>query len=175
MTTLQILLVVVLLFAGMISFLELGLWLGRRSPKRTEPGFSALWGAVFALMGLLLAFTFSGAGARYVAKRQLIVDETNDIGTAYLRIDLLSPARQGPLRESFRQYLDTRIAYYRNLGDPNAARAEMARTEALQRDIWSQAVIACRELGSNPTNTLVLSSLNTMIDITTTRAVAAKM
>jgi hypothetical protein len=175
MTTFQIVLVVVLLFAGMISFLELGLWLGRRNPGGTETGFSALSGAVFALMGLLLAFTFSGAGARYDAKRQLVVEESNDIGTAYLRIDLLPPARQQPLRESLRRYLDTRVAYYRNLGDANAAKAEMAQTEALQRDIWSQAIVACREGGSNTTNTLVLSSLNTMFDIATTRALATQM
>src|SRR5207244_2798368 len=53
--------------------------------------------------------------------------------------------------------------------------AEMARTEALQRDIWSQAVVACREVGVNPTNTLVLSSMNSMIDITTNRMVALQM
>jgi hypothetical protein len=51
-------------------------------------------GAVFGLLALLVAFTFSGAAARFDTRRQLIVEETNDIGTAYLRLDLL-PAAAG--------------------------------------------------------------------------------
>jgi hypothetical protein len=127
---------------------------------------------VFALRGWLIAFSFSGAATRFEAKRQLITDETNAIGTAYLRIDLLPPARQPKLRETFRRYPDSRLAFYRKIREPEAAAAEMVRTEALQRDIWSQTIVGCREVGVNPTNTLVLSSMNTMIDITTTRLVA---
>lgn len=41
-------------------------------------------GPIFALMGLLIAFTFSGAASRLDGRRQLIVQEANDIGTAYL-------------------------------------------------------------------------------------------
>ena len=40
-------------------------------------------------MALLIAFTFSGAAARFDSRRQLVVEESNCIGTAYLRIDLL--------------------------------------------------------------------------------------
>jgi hypothetical protein len=42
-------------------------------------------------MGLLLAFTFSGAASRFDLRRQQIIDEANNIGTAYLRLDLLAP------------------------------------------------------------------------------------
>jgi len=172
MRTSQIILVVVLLFAGMLAFLEIGLRLGRRATEGIGKAFSTLAGAVFALMGLLIAFTFSGAATRYEARRQLIVAETNAIGTAYLRIDLLPLPRQEPLRDSFRRYLDARLAFYRKLGDLVAAKAEMARVEALQQDIWSQTITACREGCSPPVTAFVLASLNEMIDITTTRTVA---
>jgi hypothetical protein len=36
-------------------------------------------GAVFALLGLLIAFAFSGAASRFDARRQLIVQEANMI------------------------------------------------------------------------------------------------
>ncbi len=175
MTTFHITLIVVLLFAGMLSCLEIGLWLGRRGAEGAGKAFGPLAGAVFALMGLLLAFTFSGAATRFEAKRQLIVAETNAIETAYLRIDLLPLPRQEPLRESFRRYLDARLAFYRKLGDSDAAKTAMARVTALQRDIWSQAVIAGREGASDPAAVFVLSSLNAMIDITTTRTAALQM
>jgi hypothetical protein len=43
---------------------------------------------------------------------------------------------------------------------------------ALQREIWAQAVAACQQASSPAVMTLVLSALNQMIDITTTRTVA---
>jgi hypothetical protein len=64
----------------------------------------AIEGAIFALFGLLLAFTFSGAVTRWDVHRQLIVEESNDIGVAYLRLDLLPPAAQPALRQLFRDY-----------------------------------------------------------------------
>jgi hypothetical protein len=57
-------------------------------------------------MGLLVAFTFSGAASRFASRRDLIVKEANNIGTANLRIDLLPFDAQLELRNDFRSYLD---------------------------------------------------------------------
>jgi len=74
------------LFLGMLLFLEIGRRIGVRRRKEQAgtgaEGVGAVDGAVFALLGLLIAFTFSGAAARFDTRRQLIVEETNDIGTA---------------------------------------------------------------------------------------------
>jgi hypothetical protein len=48
----------------------------------------------------------------------------------------------------------------------------MSRAAALQKEIWALAVAACRDICSPATVTLVISSLNEMIDITTSRTVA---
>ena len=77
-------------------------------------------GAVFAVLGLLIAFTFSGATARFDTRRQLIVEETNDIGTAYLRLAPLPADAQPPLRQAFRDYLAARIETYRRQQDPQS-------------------------------------------------------
>jgi hypothetical protein len=176
MTTFRMLLIIFLLFAGMIGCMEIGLLFGKRKDGAGK-AFTPLSGAVFGLMGLLVAFSFSGAATRFEVKRQLIVTERNDIETAYLRIDLLPGPRQEQMRTSFRQYLDSRLAFYRKFGqyDGEAAAVEMARTEALQREIWSQAIVSSKEMGLDPGKDLVLSSLNQMIDITTNRAVAVQM
>lgn len=81
-------------------------------------------GAVFALLGLLIAFTFSGAATRFDTRRQLIIEETSDIGTAYLRLDLLPVEAQPGLREKFREYVDARLEVYRKLPDIAAAKKE---------------------------------------------------
>ena len=177
MTTLTALLLVLGLFCGMLLCLETGLRMGlRRRAENTKdgagPGFVALGGAIFALLGLLVAFSFSGAASRFETKRHLIVEEANAIGTAYLRIDLLPGASQPALREKFRQYLDARLAVYEKLPDMQAANVEMSRATALQREVWELAAAACREISAPATVTLVISSLNAMFDISTTRMVA---
>jgi len=44
--------------------------------------------AVLALLGLLLGFSFAIAGARSEARRELLVEEANSIGTTARRADL---------------------------------------------------------------------------------------
>ena len=168
------------LFLGMLLLLEIGRRIGvRRLAKDAEGarvGVGAVEGAVFGLLGLLIAFSFSGASSRFDTRRQLIVEETNAIGTAYLRLDLLSAGAQPALRESFRRYVDTRLEVYRKLPDIAAAKAELAKANKLQGEIWRQAVAACGAKGSQPTATmLLLPALNAMIDITTTRTMATQI
>jgi hypothetical protein len=166
------------LFVGMITLLELGRRLGRRrqakDEERARAGLGAVEGAVFALMGLLIAFTFSGAASRFDARRHLIVEEANSIGTAWLRLDLLPPAAQPELRDLFRRYLDLRLAVYQKLPDLAAALADLDKANALQGVIWGRAVAACHQSPS-PVVAQLIPALNQMFDIAATRTAAARM
>ena len=166
------------LFISMLALLELGRRMGQRlraaDTEGARAGLGLVDGAVFALLSLLVAFAFSGAAARFDTRRHLVVEEANAIGTAYLRLDLLPPDAQPALREKFRQYVETRLEAYRKLPDVSAARAELAKAAKLQGEIWSQAVAATRGEGFQPARVVVLPALNAMIDITTTRTVAAQ-
>jgi hypothetical protein len=165
------------LFLGMLAFQELGRRIGQKrlARDRERLGAGAVEGAVFGLLGLLVAFTFSGAASRFDDRRHLVTEEANAIGTAWLRLDLLPANAQPALRDLFRQYLDSRLEAYRRLPDINAARAQLARSETLQRTIWSQAVAAGQTSGTTAASMLLLPSLNAMIDITTTRTMAAEI
>jgi hypothetical protein len=88
------------LFFAMLVLTELGRKLHARSPHQKSS--SAIEGAIFGLFGLLLAFTFSGAVARYDTHRKLVIEEVNDISTTYLRLDLLPKELQPGLRQNFR-------------------------------------------------------------------------
>ena len=166
------------LFAAILVCWEIGrrIALRRRArdPDAEREGFGAVEGAVFGLMGLLLAFSFSGAMARWDVRRELVVEEANDIGTAWLRIDLLPKAAQPELRALFRRYLDARLAAYRAVPDLELVNAELARANALQQDIWARAVEASIAPEGERARILLLPALNAMIDITTTRSVAAR-
>jgi hypothetical protein len=154
---------------------EVGRRIGRRRVRHEGDDFTAgtgvVDGAVFALLGLLIAFTFSSAASRFDDRRQLIVEEANHIGTAYLRLDLLPPDAATHLRASFREYLDTRLATYRAMPDMVAVRAGLARTAQQQQQIWSDALAA--SANAQPATMLLAPALNNMFDITTTRTRAA--
>ena len=165
------------LLGGMILMIELGRRAGARQRARiTEgggAGVGAVEAAIFALLGLLIAFTFQGASARFDARRELIVQEANNIGTAWLRIDLLPAGAQPVMRELFRKYLDARLATYRKVPDMVAVKAELDRTARLQGEIWNAAMAGQKEGGQMVVIGL-LPVLNQMFDIVTTRTMASK-
>jgi hypothetical protein len=147
----------------MLVLIELGRRFRIRHKAPQES--TAIESAIFALFGLLLAFTFSGAVERYDRHRELLVEETNAIDVAYLRLDLLPPAAQPTLRQLFRDYTTSRLHLYDSASDEVSP-----VTEHLQREIWQQSVGAATASGANvDAARLLLPALNTMIDITHTR------
>ena len=169
----------VLLFSGMLVLLEIGRHFGvKRRPTESDGergSLGTIEGAVFALFGLLMAFTFSGAASRFNEKRMLIAEEANTIETAYLRLRLV-PESEPKLQQLFREYLDSRLETYRRLPDLKAAGLEMANSKAIQEEIWTDAVAATRLPSSHSAAAwLLLPALNNMIDITTTRTMALQM
>ena len=163
----------IVLFAATVGCYELGRKLGSSRPGK-DTGSGVIDGAVFALLGLLVAFTFSGAAARYDSRKQLIIDETNAIGTAYRRLDLLPAAAQPDLRAAFREYVDARLAVYDALPDLGAARLELVRSKHVEDAIWHQAVTATTS-GPAPAEMLMMPALNQMFDIANTRTLVTEI
>ena len=162
------LLFALLLFVGMLSMLEVGRRLGLARRQRETDGdrgnLSAIEGAVFAVFGLLIAFTFSGAASRFNEKRMLIAQEVNAIQTAYLRVQLLPQEQRPALQDLFRRYVDSRLDYYRKIPDRQAAAAELAASEQLQKQMWADAVGASELPGAHrDAGKLLLPALNAMI------------
>jgi hypothetical protein len=160
-------------FSGTVACLDIGFRLGSRSWVGVAPkGTGSIQAAVFALLGLLLGFSFAGGISRLEYRRQLIVEEANNIGTAYLRLDLLHPADRIELQGMFREYLDARLRAYERITGIDDANAEFARAARMQQLIWSQAVAATRAAPTQTPALLLLPAINSMIDVTTARTVA---
>ena len=159
----------------MLVCLDLGYRLGRKHIQQhpsAHEGVGAMEAAIFALVGLLLGFSFAGAMSRLETRRQLIVQEANAIGTAHLRLDELPPVAQPELRRLFRDYLDTRIRAYEDADNPDAFRRELVHSGELQQQIWSRAVEGSRADLTHNAARLLLPALNEMFDITTARTIA---
>lgn len=167
------------LFGGMLLSMEAGRRMGvrwsARNPAAARTTAGTLEAAIFGLMGLIIAFSFGGAVSRFDHRRQLIVEEANAIGTAWLRLDVLPKGVQPEIRDLFRRYVDSRLETYAKLPDIDAAYAEWERSKTLQGDIWRAAVAACMSEDGVRAGILALPALNAMIDISSTRTMASKM
>src|SRR5262249_46701399 len=78
-------------FVSSLFLLNYGRQLGLRYLKggtSNMAGLATVEGAVFALIGLLLAFTISGALQRFDDRRQLVIQEANAASTAHDRLAL---------------------------------------------------------------------------------------
>ncbi len=164
-----------------LCLLLLCLEIGRRMYRRgqhdeaaqAETGLGAIEASVYGLMGLLLAFTFTGAAERFEVHRSLIVAETNTMEVAWLRLGMLPTATQVPLRKQMQAYVDSRIDLYRAIGNGNRD-ADRFREEgrALRLDLWNQSVTATQQQSSAAVTSLVMNALNEMFDVTRIRSVA---
>lgn len=101
----------VLLAVAMLGAWAVGWWRGRSVSKenREAPG-SKFHDAILALLGLLLAFTFSMALARHEQRRQMVVTDSNAIGDFYTCASLLKEPVRGKLQGVIRQYVEHRLS-----------------------------------------------------------------
>jgi hypothetical protein len=126
---------------------------------------SAIQGAVLGLLALLLGFTFAMAASRFEARKELVRDEANAIGTAYLRSSLLPEPQRANVRQLMRQYVDNRFELQQATRTPDALAAVNARTSALQDRLWAEAMAAADRDRTSVMTGLFVASLNDMIDM----------
>ena len=128
-----------------------------------------LLGSVLGLLGLLLAFTFGMALNRYEARRELVVQEANAIGTAYLRSQLLDEPYRSMLSKLLVSYTENRI----QLATVGGGRGPyLERNDELLTEIWS-VVKASRESAlSHGLTTALLITFNEVIDRDSERKIA---
>ena len=81
----------------------------QQSAQEKEAPVSGMVGATLALLALMLAFSFSLAGSRFEDRRQVVLSESNAIGTAYLRAAMLPEPMRTESRNLLRQYTDARL------------------------------------------------------------------
>lgn len=147
---------------------QLGLLRARRAEVEKESSVGAMVGATLGLLAFIMAFTFGMAGSRFDNRRQLLLDEVNAIGTAYLRTDLLEDPQQQKLQELFREYVDVRV---NGVATGNFDQL-IKRSEELHQEMWKQAVASGQRSPNSTTTMLFIQSLNEVIDLHQKRVLA---
>ena len=171
------LLVFCTLTASLIGMTLLGMRLGRRfqgEDGKSVVGTGAIDGAVFALFGLLIAFTFYGAAERFQARKLLILEEAKAIGTAWSRLDLLPEPERARLRDLFRDYLDRRLTAYGKSRDLSTFQRHLAGADEVGREILATSAAACRAESGQPFAEVIMPAVNVMSDIAMARKAAIR-
>ena len=157
----------------MLAASEVGFRLGRRAASgatdQLKAQTSVVEGSLLGVLALLMGFTMSMAVSRFEVRKQLVLQEANAIGTAYLRTQLLPPPENAEMANLLREYVDARVEFV-NAGE-NADRLKAARANAarLQNEFWSRAV-AYSQKDPNPVKAgLLLQALNEVIDLESAR------
>jgi len=150
------------MFVLILIFLELGRRLGvkRLNVPGARAGVGVVDGSVYALVALLIGFTFNGAASRFDNRRELVGETANVAGTTWQRIDMLPPELQPPVRDGMRRYLDALIASY---SDPAGSKEPLRQGTALtkaQDEVWASAVAAVSTQAGERARMLLLPSMN---------------
>lgn len=169
-----------LLFLGAIGLLYGGAEIGYRYALRTSDATSeriqshvaTVEGALLGLLALLLGFAFAMAMSRYDARKQVVLEEVNDLETTFLRAHLLPISQSGDCVAMLNEYLESRIAYLRAGADAGKIAEAQGWSRRLQGRLWSAALKAARENPDEVTSGYFVESLNHLIDDHTKRTIA---
>jgi hypothetical protein len=127
-------------------------------------------GAVFTLLALLVAFAFSGAYERFENRKLHVMEEANVVNVAYKGIDMMAPETQPALRQSFRDYLEAQLAFYKSAryaANKKIFKGDLTRSEELEDKIWALALNACKVTKDPIATQLFLPDLTNMFDVET--------
>jgi len=151
---------------------RMGRWRNSRSTQEKDGPIGAAVGAIMALLAFMLAFTFSLAAQRFDARRQVILEEANAIGTTFLRARMLPEPQRTQASKLLKEYVDTRIRARTPGATAETVEEAIRRSEQLQDELWTYAVAAA-EKAPNDITGLFVESLNQTIDLHATRVMVA--
>ena len=156
---------VAILFLAMEAGFRFGLRESRTSKNSAELNRSDVTlASMFALLGLLLAFTYSFALNRADLRKQAVVAEANAIGTAFLRADLAEEPGRTVLREALLEYAQSRVINPSVARDTEQARREIARSLEIQAKLWPATKLALQGDVPVPVQTSIVQSINEVLD-----------
>jgi hypothetical protein len=140
---------------------RLGQYRRRRSDQEKDAPVGAIVAATLGLLAFMLAFTFGLAATRFDARRMVVLEESNAIGTANLRAGLLPEPNRSAIHELFKEYVDVRLEAV----NPGATEQALTKSTALHRALWSQASDVAAQDNRSILTGVFVQSLNEVIDL----------
>jgi hypothetical protein len=163
----------ILTFAAIEIGFRIGAARARAQSQEQAGPVGSVVGAVLGLLAFMMAFTFSLAANRFDARKALVLDEVNAIGTAYLRAGLLPEPQRSESRRLLGEYTDLRANIGAARDNPELLQPMIERAEAIQAGLWQQATALAAADRSSQIDALFIGALNEVFDLHTKRVVFA--
>lgn len=160
--TVSIWIVLLLIFVIIMIFIEVGYLFGIRAFKaQHNEGYTTMTAGIASLLAFILALTFNMAAGRNDARKLLVINESNIIGTAYLRSDLLPLALATPSKNILKAYTALRFAPVSTADDVNNI---ITGSEKAHKALWALAIKVNEQVPSHG-GKLYVEAINHVFDI----------
>ena len=168
---------VVVLFVVVGGAVAVGFVVGRyirTRPDSNRESVGVVQATLLGLVGLLLAFGLTMAVGRYEARRALVVQEANAIGTTFLRAQMLAEPTRSNSLSLLERYADAAIDIADEVPDSDRFDDDLVEISELQRGLWTLAGDAVRADPDGTAPRLYIETLNEMIDTHTSRVASLR-
>lgn len=165
-----------LLLVAALAAAYAGRWLRRRSDRdraNTGPGLASdgqegyIVSGVLGLLALMLGFTLAMAVERFEQRRQLVLEDANAIGTAYLRAQLLGEPHRTRISRLLVEYTDNRVALA--LVSRGDGPRLLAANDRMLIDLWGATSAAFPAIPNLDFATAFLDSVNKIVELDAAR------
>jgi hypothetical protein len=168
-----------LIFTVLSASTEVGYRIGRSQKDVDDPdahGGGVALTAAMAVLGLMMALSFSDAVKRYEVRKQAIVEEANALGTAFLRADLMAETGRTELRRALYEYGKTRNGRRHGIKRLESDDGRKLLQESMDRQnaVWAATKAVVAEENPPPLEASLVAAVNDVIDMHTIRVTAAK-
>jgi hypothetical protein len=166
-----------IMFIAVLAFaLEFGYRVGlKRSDKWKDAdsgGGAVVLTSLFALLGLVLAFTYASGVSRFDARKAAVLHEANAIGTAYLRADLVAEPGRTQLKEVLLDYARSRTFPLGSVVTVEERLAILDKTLKQLARLWPATKAVITQGKPGPIEASLVTGINAVIDAHTVRITA---
>jgi len=158
------------------TMLELGFRVGlkrRETWKDADSGGGAVvLNSMFALMGLVLAFTYAIGVNHYDASKKAVIIEANELSTAFLKANLVAEPGRTELKTKLLDYARTRTFRFGTYGTNEERKMALMITLDKQAELWLATTHVVDQGDRGPMSSSLVAAINDVIDAHTIRLAA---
>lgn len=165
-----------IMLAVLLMMLEAGYRIGlkrRNSWLETETGGGTLaLSSMFALLGLILAFTYASGVSRFEARKVAVIEEANALETAFLRAGLIAEPGSTALQEAIFNYAKTRVVTKGHRISNAEGEEILKNTLQAQDQLWPTLEKALLQAKPGAIEGGLVAAMNNVLDMHTVRLAA---
>jgi hypothetical protein len=128
--------------------------------------------SMFALMGLVLAFTYSMGMNNYDANKKAVIMEANELSTAFLKANLVAEPGRTELKTKLLEYARTRNFRWGSHITNEERKMALRITLDEQAELWLATTHVVDQGNRGPISSSLVAAINGVIDAHTVRLAA---